>query len=357
MADEDDASKTEDPTPKKLDQARKKGQAAVSQEVKSWFILVAGTVGLVMMAPGIARDVQGVSAPFIHTPDLMPVDFEHLRVVFSKLLLEVGWILAPLMGLLVLIAAFGSLVQTGLLFAPDRVKPDIGKVSLIKGFKQRFSMMAVVEFLKGIAKLAIVTVVALALTLVLLTDIEIISAVDLRITLDRVYAIAIRLAAGTVAVMTVVAVLDFAFQKMKFTKQMRMTKQELKDEHKQAEGDPQVKARIRTLRIQRAQQRMMAAVPEADVVVTNPTHYAVALTYKMTEMQAPRLVAKGVDTLAERIRQVAEGNDVPIVENPPLARALYASVDLDQEIPPEHYKAVAEIIGYVMRLRGDLPPL
>ncbi|MEK7819601.1 MAG: EscU/YscU/HrcU family type III secretion system export apparatus switch protein, partial [Pseudomonadota bacterium] len=133
-----------------------------------------------------------------------------------------------------------------------------------------------------------------------------------------------------------------------------MTKHEVKEEHKQTEGDPQIKARIRRLRVERARQRMMAAVPKATVVVTNPTHYAVALSYEMGTMEAPKLVAKGVDYLALRIREVAEANDVPIIENPPLARALYATVELESEIPVEHYKAVAEIIGFVMRLKGKL---
>ena len=144
------------------------------------------------------------------------------------------------------------------------------------------------------------------------------------------------------------------YQKFAHQKEMRMTKQEVKDEQKQSEGDPQIKSRIRRLRMERAQRRMMAAIPEADVVITNPTHYAVALKYKMEVMPAPMLVAKGVDTLALKIREVAEAHDVPVVENPPLARALYAAVEIDEEIPEEHYMAVAEVIGYVMRLRGEL---
>ena len=144
----------------------------------------------------------------------------------------------------------------------------------------------------------------------------------------------------------------FSFQKYQFMKQMRMSKQEVKDEHKQSDGNPEVKARIRTLRQQRARERMMSNVPQADVVITNPTHYAVALKYDVDSMAAPLLVAKGIDTLAFRIREVAEEHDIPIVENPPLARALHAAVDLDQEVPPEHFVAVAEVIGYVMRLKG-----
>ncbi|MCW9039352.1 MAG: EscU/YscU/HrcU family type III secretion system export apparatus switch protein, partial [Rhodospirillales bacterium] len=172
---------------------------------------------------------------------------------------------------------------------------------------------------------------------------------------DRMWLIAILLIVSVTGIMTVIAALDFVYQRHSFTKKMRMTKQEVKDEHKQAEGDPAIKAKLKGIRMQRARTRMMAAVPEADVIITNPTHYAVALTYKLEEMQAPRLVAKGVDHLAFRIREIAEENDVPVVENPPLARALYATVELDQDIPYEHYKAVAEIIAYVMGLKGQRP--
>jgi flagellar biosynthetic protein FlhB len=152
----------------------------------------------------------------------------------------------------------------------------------------------------------------------------------------------------------VLAAADWFYQRWAFTQQMKMTKQEIKDEHKQTEGDPMIKGRLRALRMQRARQRMMAAVPKASVVVTNPTHYAVALQYDQDSNGAPVLVAKGVDLIAKRIRDLATENEVPIVENPPLARALYATVELDEEIPPEHYKTVAEIIGYVMKLKGEL---
>ena len=270
--------------------------------------------------------------------------------------MDVGWILIPLMGLLVILAIASSVVQTGLIWATEKIKPDPSKISLIKGAKNKFSLRAIVEFLKGIAKIGLVSVVAVGLVTPFLGDIALIPTFELVQTLDRMYIIAIWLMVGTVLVMTVIAALDFLYQKYAHLKQMRMTKQDVKDEQKQAEGDPLIRARIRKLRMERAQQRMMAAVPEADVVITNPTHYAIALEYKMDDMPAPKVVAKGVDFLALRIREAAEENDVPVVENPPLARALYATVEVDEEVPEEHYKAVAEIIGYVMRLRGDLPP-
>jgi flagellar biosynthetic protein FlhB len=176
---------------------------------------------------------------------------------------------------------------------------------------------------------------------------------DFILTLDRIHMVIVMFLTGTIVVMAIIAAFDYIYQKYAFIQQMRMTKHEVKDENKQSEGDPLVKARIRQLRSERARQRMMAAVPDADVVVTNPTHYAVALNYNIEAMQAPILVAKGMDNIALRIREVADENDVPIVENAPLARALFAAVEIDEEIPMEHYQAVAEVIGYVMRLRGE----
>ena len=173
--------------------------------------------------------------------------------------------------------------------------------------------------------------------------------------LSRLRIEALRVVIGVLAVMSVIAGADYLFQRYKHNQKLRMSRQEIKDEMRQSEGDPMVKARLRQLRQERARQRMMAAVPGADVVVTNPTHFAVALRYEGEVMSAPVVVAKGVDFIAQKIREVAKENDVPIVENRPLARALYDTVDIDQEVPPDHYKAVAEVIGYVMRLRGKLP--
>ena len=213
--------------------------------------------------------------------------------------------------------------------------------------KRMFGPRALMEFLKGILKLLAVGIVSFSMALPMLQDLTLIPNYDLAQVMDRINIIAILLAIGTVGVMTVIAALDFAYQKYAFKKQMMMSKQEVKDEHKHSEGDPQIKARIKKVRMERAQKRMMAAVPEADVVITNPTHYSIALEYKMDDMTAPKLVAKGIDHLAMRIREVAKAHDVPIVENPPLARALYAGVELGEEIPPEHFKAVAEVIGFV----------
>lgn len=348
---QDDAAKTEEPTPKRLQTAREKGQVPVSQEVKHWAMLVAGAFALMVLAPGVVRGVTRTALPFVESPHAISLRAADLPLALTGLLLDLAWTLAPVVGLVFAVALAASFGQVGLLWAPTKIAAKLEKISLNKGLQRLFSMRSLIEFGKGVLKLVAVATVASALVLTSMDDIALFPSFETRQILDRVHWATILLTGGTLAVMTVVAVLDFAYQRSSFLKQMRMTKQEVRDEHKQAEGDPQIKARIRRLRVERARKRMMAAVPDADVVITNPTHFAVALAYKMETMSAPKLVAKGADVLAQRIREVAEENEVPLVENPPLARALYATVELDQEIPPEHYQAVAQVIGYVMRLK------
>jgi flagellar biosynthetic protein FlhB len=351
---EDQASKTEEPTGKRIQQARDKGQVAISQEIKSWFILLSAALLIVSIAPQLMRDLSFSLSKFILAPHAISMDSRHVRFFFADQLMDLAIILAPVFGVFMITAIIATALQVGLLWAPQKIKPELRKISILQGFKRVFGMRALIEFIKGIFKLSLVGLVAFALALPMMLDIELLPTLELVKTLDRMHMTVLLLMAGTIAVMTVIAALDFAYQKYSNHQQMKMTKQEVKDEYKQQEGDPQVKARIRQLRMERARQRMMAAVPNADVVITNPTHYAVALEYKMDSMPAPKLLAKGVDEVAYRIRDVAEKNDIPVVENPPLARALYAAVDLDEEIPEEHYMAVAEVIGYVMRLKGQI---
>lgn len=357
MADEeDDSQKTEDPSGRKLGKAREKGQVGSSQEIKSWMVLLGGTISLVFFIPDMMLRIQTYISQFIVSPHAFDMDFDALHRMFADILYVLLVAMWPLFLFLMVLAFFANVGQVGFIWAPAKIAPELNKISLKSGIKRMFSMRSIVEFLKGIAKLTVVSLVIFGLSIPFLGDVEMLPLFSIPQILDRLNELSIWIAVGTVAVMTAIAALDLAYQKHAFTKSMRMSKQELKDEHKQTEGDPQVKGRIRKIRMERARQRMMAAVPEADVVITNPTHYACALKYEMEGMGAPVLVAKGTDNVAFRIRDVAKENDIPIVENAPLARALYASVELDEEIPVEHYKAVAEVIGYVMRLRGDLPP-
>ncbi|MCP5366015.1 MAG: flagellar biosynthesis protein FlhB [Hyphomicrobiales bacterium] len=355
MAEQDDSQKTEEPTPKKRQKAREQGEVARSTEVNNWVLLAGGTAALMFMIPGMMSDLFGLGRSVMANLHQVTLDGGGMRVLLDTALATMAGVLGPFFLLMVVLALAAGIGQIGLIWAPSRLKPKFERFDPVKGLKRKFSLNNLVEFTKGIIKLCLVSVVAFGLAIPMMSDIAIVPMLELPQVLDRLHDISLVIAAATVMVMTVIAALDFMYQRYTQYKNLRMTKQEVKDEHKQAEGDPHVKARIRRLRQERAQQRMMAAVPQADVVITNPTHYAVALEYKMETMPAPRVVAKGVDSLAQRIRETAEEHDVPLVENPPLARGLYAAVELDEEIPAEYYQAVAEVIGYVMRLKGRLP--
>ena len=349
--DQDKASKTEEATPKKLEDAHQKGQIAKSQEVNNWVMITAGTVFVAVFGTEVVSGVKLQLLPFIESPHEIAIDPGKMGVILSNVSGSMFSLLAGPFTLLIVAAILGNVVQSKPVFTFEKLKPDISKFSIIKGAKKMFSPSSLVELTKGFTKVGIVFVVVAALIWPerqILTQLMTVDTAELLFVLQRLILLML---AGVIAAMAVIAALDFMYQKQKHAKELRMTRTDIKDETKQSEGDPLVRARIRAIRQDRARQRMIAAVPGADVVITNPTHYAVALKYDSEVMAAPTLVAKGVDDVAQRIREVAEEHDLPIVANPPLARALHASVEVDREVPVEHYKAVAEIIGYVMGLK------
>lgn len=357
MAEEtEDAQKTEEPTPRRLEEARRKGQVASSREVNHWFIILAGAISFMALAPNMSKGVIAALSPFVTEPDLIITGPAGIGAALKGMFGDVLLAVMPIIGLTVIAAILAGIVQSGLVFSTDRIKPELSKISIAKGMKRLFSMKSIAEFVKSILKLIIVGGVVTLLFIPIfdnLTSITTMSTVDAMALLQ---SLAVRLFIGVLAVMSVIAVIDFLYQRFEYMKSLRMSRQEIRDELKQTEGDPQVRARLRQIRTERARRRMMAAVPDADVVITNPTHFAVALKYDPQAMSAPRVIAKGADLVAERIRDLAREHNVPLVENPPLARALFASVELEQEIPTEHYKAVAEIISYVFRLKGRSMP-
>ncbi len=355
MAAEDDG-KTEDPTGRRLDDARAKGQVPQSQEMKLWASLLSGFIILSMLAPNMAKSLKNALAPLIDHPHEFSLTLEDLDQLMLTLGLAVIKALAwPF--IVVIAITIGVMVgQTkGFLWTPSKLLPDFSRLDPIGHLGKMFSMQQIVDLLKNLFKLIVMGTVLVMIVKPHLGQFENLARLDLMGMLTYVSDRVFTLFLAAVIMQTALTAFDFWYQQKRFMDQMKMSKQEVRDEHKQQEGDPMVKGKLRSLRMKRARQRMMQAVPEADVVVTNPTHYAVALKYDMESMSAPRLVAKGADLIAKRIREIADENEVPIVENPPLARALFAAVELDQEIPPEHYKAVAEVIGYVMRLKGKLP--
>ncbi len=350
----DDSQKTEDPTPKKLDESRKKGQIALSRELNNWLMLAAGTLVIVVMGPGTMEKLKQHLQVYLMHADSLPGAPGGLASVMGESLLDIISILFLPLSIFLLVAFFGPFVQVGPLFAPETIKPDISKISPFKGFSRLFSRRSLVEFVKGILKIGIIGVVGFMLMYPFYGRVDHLVGMPMAQTLSELKMLVTRLMTGILVVLLIIAVLDIIYQRLEHYKKMRMTKQELKDEYKQSEGDPHVKARLRQLRQQRARARMMQSVPEADVVITNPTHFAIALKYKPGEMQAPVCLAKGMDMIAQKIKEVAKEHKVEIVENPPLARSLYDVVEIDQEIPEDMYKAVAEVISYVFQKQGKL---
>ncbi len=352
MAEEDDSQKTEDPTSKKLEDARKKGQVPVSKEVGNFMLLFGGGLVMIMMGPSMAESVRDLSYGFIEHPHMFDVSVSGFPLLYKDVIIGMLWVLGIPFVLLVFFAAAGHLIQNGLVVALDRIEPKPEKLNPLKGLKNQFSMKTMVEFIKNVSKIILVGVVLTLVIMPEMLDIELYPQLSLALTLERLYDMIVILLIATISLTAVIAGLDFAYQRYEFTKQMKMSRQEIKDEYKQTEGSPEIKAKVRQIRMERAQQRMMSNVPKADVVITNPTHFAVALQYDVGEMAAPMCIAKGQDNIALKIREVAEEHNITIMENPPVARALFATVEIDQEIPPEHYKAVAEIISFVFRQKG-----
>lgn len=353
---EDDEQKTEQPTQKRLDEAAKRGQVPFSREVTSFAMLFLLTITVAWHAPTMAYQARLLLLPFLEHPDLIDTD----RAGLGRVMLHVlgGTVLILAVPLLVTMASAiaSSVLQNGIRFTVDPLQPKLNKISPMQGFKRIVSVKSLVEFLKSLLKISLIGWVAWASVANELGPLR--QLVDMTLIAMLLYLskLAVKLLIWVCITMFFIALIDLVYQRFSYTKGLRMSKQELKEEYKQQEGDPHVKRRLKQLRMERARQRMMAEVPHADVVVTNPTHFAVALKYETGSMQAPKVTAKGMDNLALTMRKIAKENDVPVMENPPLARALYDSVEIDQEIPAVHYKAVAEIIGYVYRLKGKLPP-
>jgi flagellar biosynthetic protein FlhB len=353
MSDEDKESKTQDPTQKRLDDALEKGDVVKSQEVSTWFVIAASTLLLSSFSGSISAGIETPMRNLLMNMHQIRVDGPGLLSLTAQLeLMLVGVLGVPL--LLLLIAGVGSnLIQHRLVFSTEPLSPKFSKISPAAGFARLFGKQAGANFLKGLFK-----VIALGTVMVLVLWPER-HRLDAMIRFDPVSlltvtkTISVQLMGTVVAMLAVVATLDYLFQYRQWFERQKMSLHEIKEEYKQSEGDPHIKGRIRQIRHARMKKRMMAAVPTASVIITNPTHYAVALKYERG-MPAPICVAKGVDLMALKIREIATASNVPIVENVPLARALHASVEIDDEIPVEHYHAVAEVIGYVMRLRRGI---
>jgi flagellar biosynthetic protein FlhB len=349
---EDQEQKTEQPTQKRLEEAHKKGNVPVSRELVSFLMITLLAIIIGAFASSIFRDTRYLLLPFLANAGTLSADASSVgALLFHAGFGAVGIIMAPLIGCMI-IALASSLLQNGFLFTTEPIAPKLERISPLAGIKRLFSMRSVVEFLKGLLKIIIVGVVAFIAVYPELPHVRQLPGSTMEAMLAYLSTLALRMTIGIAIAMFFIAMFDILFQRYQHSKSLRMSRQEIRDEYKQSEGDPIIKQRLRQLRQERARKRMMAAVPDADVVITNPTHFAIALQYNAEDMKAPKVVAKGQDLIALKIREIAEENDVPIIENPPLAQALYKSTDLGEDIPVAHYEAVAKVISYVYKLKG-----
>ena len=353
MADENDtADKTEDPTQKRLDDAHDRGDVAKSQEINTWFVISGGTLVLSTFSGSIG----GIVTPLrnlVANSWMIQADGPGLMALAQNLeYVLIAALGVPLL-MLALAAIAGNMVQHRLVWSAESLKPKFSKISPAAGAKRIFGKQAAANFGKGLFKVIALGAVMTAILWPERHRLESMVRFDPATVLSATTGLTLHLLGAVVAMLALVAIADYFFQYRQWFERQKMSLREMKEEFKQSEGDPHVKGRIRQLRQARMKKRMMAAVPKASVVITNPTHYAVALSYERG-MSAPVCVAKGVDSIALKIREIAGEHDVPVVENVPLARALHATVEIDDEIPVEHYHAVAEIIGYVMGLKRGL---
>ncbi|MBI5837309.1 MAG: flagellar biosynthesis protein FlhB [Candidatus Eisenbacteria bacterium] len=352
MAEDHKDEKTEPASPKKRREARERGQVAQSQEVNSALVLLASILALSWATPHMAREIGGLARLYWGEGLQRAWSAESAQGELTFLLLHVGKAIAPAILVIGVVGVASNLMQVGVIFSGEPIKPNLEKLNPIKGAQRIFSKNGLVELLKALIKLSLITWITWGTLRTEFLGLLPFFGSDLAHVLPAAgkatYHLALRVTLG----LLVVAVADYGWQRFQFEQGLMMTREEVKDEFKQAEGDPRMKARMRALQRSMLRRRMLQDVPRADVVITNPTHYAVALRYKSGEMNAPTVVAKGARLIALRIKELAREHHVPMVEDVPLAQALYKSAEVGKEIPLQFYEAVAEVLAFVYRLRA-----
>jgi flagellar biosynthetic protein FlhB len=347
-----DQEKTEDPTSKKIEDAREKGQVPFSREFTSFLFFMTLAINILFLAPEYSKKAVLSLSKYIANVDDFVVDEKSVVAILTDVSIQFIVLIGVPIAILFVMAIFSSGIQNSIVVSSESITPKMEKISVMAGFKRLFSMRSVVEFLKGLLK---ISMVGFAGYLIVKNDVnKILLSPDFTIqdTIKIISVLSFKIALAAAFIMLILSMFDILYQRFEFMKNLRMTRQELKEEYKQTEGSPEIKAKLKRIRQERARRRMMAAVPQADVVIRNPTHYAVALAYNEQQMDAPKVVAMGQDSLALKIIEIAEENKVQVITNRALAKALYETADIDQEIPLQHYKAVAEVIGYVYKLKG-----
>lgn len=348
MAEEQDNSqKTEDPTQKRLEEARKKGDIAKSQDVPIWFLMLA-TAAIMAGAGPLASMIADPLARILDHPHAFRLTDGGAQKLLGGLIVSLATPLIIIFGVIAVAGVLGHIIQHRPLWTGEKIKPDLSKLSPGKGLTRMFGAQGWMNLLKSFLKMGAITGALIYAVWPEATAISEAGRLDPAGMLGMTQAVAGRLLLAAIVIVGLIAGLDFLYQRWSFMQRMRMSRRDIRDEVKQQEGDPHIRARLRQIRLERSRKRMMQNVPKATVVITNPTHYSVALRYEPETDAAPVCMAKGVDAVALRIREVAKEHDIPIVENVPLARALFATVEVEESVPREHFEAVAKVIGFVM---------
>ncbi|MBP2635827.1 MAG: flhB [Firmicutes bacterium] len=345
--------KTEEATPKRKEEAKKKGQVAKSSEISSAFVILAGFYTLKLLGVSVYTELASYMTACLSSLATGDLTIHAVQLLFFSVGIVIVKTILPLLLTIMLISVLINFMQVGVIFSPNVLMPDFGKINPLSGFQRLFSKRSLVELAKALFKVGIIGYFVYRFAVVQTNDIPKLISMDLLDSLKLTGSLVLDLAFQIITVMMILAIFDYMYQWWDHNQNLKMSKQEIKEEMKQTEGNPQVKSKIREKQRAMAMRRMMQEIPKADVVVTNPTHLAIALKYEQS-MAAPVVLAKGQDFLAERIKQVARENKVIIVENKPLARALYPVVDIGDIIPAELYQAVAEVLAYVYRLKKRL---
>lgn len=344
--------KTEKATPKKKKDARKKGQVAKSAELSPALVILTVFVVLFVFSSTLGGGLKDVFVMSITEFSAWELTVDNVSIIFIQLLWTCAKILLPVFIVILLVGLIANYVQVGFLFTTEPLMIKLERIDPIKGFKRIFSMRALVELLKSILKVVIVSIVVFVVLWGEREQLPMLSSYTLTQILTYVGGLTLKLGLYVAVLLVVLAAFDYMYQRYEYNKSLRMSKQDIKDEYKNTEGDPLIKGKIRERQKQMAMRRMMQEVPKADVVITNPTHFSIALKYEAGKMSAPIVIAKGQDYIALKIREIAKAHGVTLVENRPLARALYSRVEIGQAIPEDLFKAVAEVLAYVYRLKG-----
>jgi flagellar biosynthesis protein FlhB len=352
---ENGQERTEQPTSKRLEEARDKGQVCKSTEVSTCFLFLATVLSFYFYLPSVGGQLGAVVRSYLGNTSAWDGSSEGLITIFQQAVFQLGIMLLPILAVFLAIGIASNILQVGFVFSGESIIPKFSKINPITGFKNRFMSMKALELLiKNVVILIVISWVAYRAIQREVPVYPPLMHCDTNVIIMTFFQSSMRILWDFLWIFVFVAAADFAFQKWQHTEDLLMTKQEIQDEFKQLEGNPLIKSRIRSIQIHMARRRMMKEVPKADVVITNPTHLAIALKYERGKMAAPVVVAKGAGFVAEKIRDLARSSRVPIVENKPLAQALYKTVEIGEVIPEEWYKAVAEVLAYVFRLKAGV---